>query len=210
MSFADELSSFQAYAKAMPNNCVFLVDTYNSLDGVDNAIKAGLWLEKNGSVLQGIRLDSGDLAFLSKEARKRLDSAGFTSCQIIASNDLDENSIQSLKDQGACIDIWGIGTKLVTAYDHPSLGAVYKLCAVRSPNQAWQYKVKLSDQAEKISTPGMQQVRRFFSKSEDGVRFIADMIFDELNHDVSRWRSLIAMMIDIELRFHLKLLLWIC
>ena len=123
----------------------------------------------------GIRLDSGDLACLSIEARKILDEAGFPNAAIVASNDLDENIIASLKDQGATIAFWGVGTRLVTAYDEPALGGVYKLSAIRDPGGAWQYKVKLSEQAVKISNPGILQVRRYY---EDG-QAIGDMIFDE-------------------------------
>jgi nicotinate phosphoribosyltransferase len=179
MSYDDELESFRAYARAMPNNSIFLVDTYDSLDGVRNAIEAGKWLKSHGHKLQGIRLDSGDFAYLSIEARKMLDRAGFPDALIFASNDLDEHIIQSLNDQGAKVDVWAVGTKLVTAYDQPSLGGVYKLTAVRQPGEKWQYKVKLSEQAVKISNPGIQQIRRFYTESADGDLFIGDMIFDE-------------------------------
>src|SRR3989475_12372621 len=112
-------------ADALPNNCVFLVDTYNSLEGVRRAIQIGQKLRQRGHELAGIRLDSGDLAFLSIEARKLLDQAGFTKAVIVGSNDLDEHIIESLKLQGATINVWGVGTKLVTAYDQPALGGVY-------------------------------------------------------------------------------------
>ena len=179
MSFDDELESFKAYAQAMPNNSIFLVDTYDSLDGVRNAIEAGKWLKSTGHKLQGIRLDSGDFAYLSIEARKMLDQAGFSDALIFASNDLDEHIIQSLNDQGAKVDVWAVGTKLVTAYDQPSLGGVYKLTAVRHPGEKWQYKVKLSEQSVKISNPGLQQIRRYYTESEEGQLFIGDMIYDE-------------------------------
>lgn len=174
MSFEDELEAFMAYAQAMPNNCVFLVDTYDTIDGVANAIEAAKWLKKTGHQFLGIRLDSGDLAYLSIEARKMLDEAGFADAAIVASNDLDEHIINSLNVQNAKISVWGVGTKLVTAYDQPALGGVYKLSAVKNAGQPWTYKVKLSEQAVKISNPGIQQVRRF--KDEDG--YIADMIFN--------------------------------
>jgi nicotinate phosphoribosyltransferase len=174
MSFDDELEAFKAYAAAMPNNCVFLVDTYDTVDGVANAIEAAKWLKKTGHQFLGIRLDSGDLAYLSIEARKMLDEAGFKEAVIVASNDLDEHIINSLNAQHAQINVWGVGTKLVTAYDQPALGGVYKLSAVREPGQSWQYKVKLSEQAIKVSNPGIQQVRRFLA--EDG--HVADMIFN--------------------------------
>jgi nicotinate phosphoribosyltransferase len=177
MSFDDELESFLAFAKAMPGNAVFLVDTYNTLTGIDNAIKAGQWMRSNGHNMIGIRLDSGDLADLAREARKRLDAAGFNDAMIVASNDLDEHLIASLKAQGAPIGVWGVGTKLVTGFDDPALGGVYKMVAIRGDDgNAWQYKLKVSEQLAKITTPGMQQVRRFM----DGQRFMGDMIFDEL------------------------------
>jgi nicotinate phosphoribosyltransferase len=124
--------------------------------------------------MAGIRLDSGDLAYLSIEARKILDAAGFQDTNILASNDLDEHIIASLKNQGATINVWGVGTKLVTAYDQPALGGVYKLAAIRNNLGEWDYKLKLSEQTIKISTPGIQQVRRYYNEKE----FIADMIYD--------------------------------
>ena len=130
MCFDDELEAFRAYARAMPNNCVFLVDTYDTLDGVRHAIEVGQELRRQGHEMIGIRLDSGDLAWLSIEARRMLDEAGFPKATIVASNELDEQIIASLKDQGATIGVWGVGTRLVTAYDQPALGGVYKLAAI--------------------------------------------------------------------------------
>ena len=176
MSFDEELEAFKGYAAAMPNNCVFLVDTYNTLDGVRNAIKAGRALRERGHEMVGIRLDSGDLAYLSIEARKLLDDAGFEKATIVASNDLDESIIQDLKQQGATIAVWGVGTKLVTAHDQPALGGVYKLGATRNDDDTWSHRVKLSEQAIKTSIPGILQVRRY----EDEHGCIADMIYDEL------------------------------
>jgi nicotinate phosphoribosyltransferase len=144
LSFESEAQAFAAYAQAMPNNCVFLVDTFNSLDGVRQAVEAGRQLRRQGHELAGIRLDSGDLAFLSLEARKILDAAGFANTAILASNDLDEYLIASLKQQGAAVNTWGVGTKLATAYDQPALGGVYKLSALRRPDGVWEPKVKLS------------------------------------------------------------------
>jgi nicotinate phosphoribosyltransferase len=175
MSFDTEREAFEAYAAAMPNNCVFLVDTYDTLEGVRHAVEVGRRLRQRGHEMIGIRLDSGDLAYLSVEARKILDAAGFEKAVIIASNDLDEHVIASLKEQGSTIAAWGVGTHLVTGYDQPALGGVYKLAAVRSPGEAWQYKVKLSEQAIKVSNPGVQQVRRYHAGSE----FVADLIYDE-------------------------------
>lgn len=174
MAFDDELAAFHAYARAMPNNCVFLVDTYDTLAGVDHAIEVGRWLRAEGREMIGIRLDSGDLAYLSLEARRKLDAAGFPAATIVASNDLDEHIIESLKRQGAAIAVWGVGTKLITAYDEPALGGVYKLSAIRAPGEPWRRKVKLSEQAIKTSTPGILQVRRY----RDASGPVADLIHD--------------------------------
>lgn len=175
MSFDEEPESFAAYAEAMPNNCVFLVDTYDTLAGVRNAIEAGQRLRERGHEMVGIRLDSGDLAYLSIEARRLLDGAGFHDAAIVASNDLDEHIIRDLKRQGATIAVWGVGTKLATAYDQPALGGVYKLGAIQDEQGTWQPRIKLSDQAIKTSIPGTLQVRRF----EDGNGLIGDLIYDE-------------------------------
>ena len=175
MSFDSEKVSFEAYAEHMPNNVILLVDTYDTLNGVRNAIEVGKMLEKKGHRLLGIRLDSGDLAYLSIESRKLLDENGFQDASIVASNDLDEYIIKSLKEQGAQIDTWGVGTKLVTAYDQPALGGVYKLAAIKGADGRWNYKLKLSEQSVKISTPGILQVRRFI---KNGV-FAADMIYNQ-------------------------------
>jgi nicotinate phosphoribosyltransferase len=175
MAFADEQHAFDVYAQALPNNVTLLVDTYDTLQGVRHAIETGRKLEQQRHTLAGIRLDSGDLAYLSIEARKLLDEAGFQDTAIVASNDLDETIIGSLKQQGAAITVWGVGTKLVTAFDQPALGGVYKLAALKEPETGrWSYKMKLSEQAIKISTPGIQQVRRF--RDERG--FLADMIYN--------------------------------
>ena len=174
MSFDGELEAFAAYAAAMPNNCVFLVDTYDTLEGVRNAVLVGLKLRERGHEMIGIRLDSGDLAYLSIEARKILDEAGFPDAAILASNDLDEHLIESLKRQGAKITVWGVGTRLATAYDQPALGGVYKLTAVRRPGEPWQRKVKLSEQTAKVTTPGIHQVRRF----RQGDEYVGDAIWD--------------------------------
>ena len=177
MSFDTENESFEAYAAAMPNNCVFLVDTYNTLEGVRRAVEVGKKLRAKGHEMIGIRLDSGDLAYLSIEARRILNEGGFPNAKILASNDLDENVIVSLKEQGATIDTWGVGTKLATAYDQPALGGIYKLSALREhPGANWKYKVKLSEQAIKVSTPGVLQVRRFID-TQNG-EAVGDMIYD--------------------------------
>ena len=196
MSFDDEMAAFESYADAMPNNCVFLVDTFDTLDGVKKAIEVGKRLRQRGNEMVGVRLDSGDLAFLSIEARKLLDAAGFPDALLIASNDLDEYLIESLRHQGAKIAVWGVGTKLATAFDQPALGGVYKLGALKDDSGIWVPKVKLSEQLIKVSTPGVLQVRRYFD--EEVAR--ADMVYNELSslpdtcvivdpHDPSRRRE---------------------
>ena len=183
MCFDGEPEAFRAYAEAMPNNCVFLVDTYDTIEGVRHAVEVGRWLRERGKKLLGIRLDSGDLAYLSQRAREILDAAGFTEAQIVASNDLDEYTIKSLREQGAAIAVWGVGTKLVTCFDQPALGGVYKLSAIRAPGEEWKYRVKLSEQFIKISTPGLLQVRRF----THGTEAIGDAIYDEASAPDDGW-----------------------
>lgn len=175
MSFDSELESFQAYAAAMPNNCVFLVDTYDTVEGVQKAAEVGKWLRAQGHELAGVRLDSGDLADLSIKARKILDDAGFPNAKVVASNDLNDTTILELKAQGAQINIWGVGTKLATSYDQPALGGVYKLGAIRDIDGNWDFKVKLSEQLIKVSNPGLLQVRRY---SQRGVP-VADMLYNQ-------------------------------
>lgn len=175
MSFETELEAFQAYADAFPDQCIFLVDTYDTLNGVKNAIKVAEILRSKGKEMLGIRIDSGDLAYFSTKARQLLDEAGFPNAKIVASNDLDEHIITSLKTQDADINIWGVGTKLVTAYDQPALGAVYKLSAVKLSDGTWEPKVKVSQQSLKINIPGLHNVKRYFSKGQA----VADMIFLE-------------------------------
>ena len=175
MSFDSELESFETYARVMPNNCVLLVDTYDSIEGIQNAIKVGKAMQAEGKNLMGIRIDSGDLAYFSSQAREMLDAAGLHDVKVVASNDLDEHLINSLQDQDAKINVWGIGTKLVTAYDQPALGAVYKLAAIKEQGGSWKPKIKLSEQAIKINVPGNQQVRRF---TKNG-KLVADMIYEE-------------------------------
>jgi nicotinate phosphoribosyltransferase len=178
MAFDSELEAFQAYAEALPNNVTLLVDTYDTLEGVRNAVRVGEWLRERGQRLLGIRIDSGDLAWLSRKARELLDGAGLTDTRIIASNELDEHLITSLKDQGAAIDTWGVGTKLVTSWDQPALGGVYKLSAIRPPGEPWSPRIKVSEQTAKVTTPGVLGVRRFVRA--DG-SWAGDMIHDTLN-----------------------------
>ena len=177
MAFGSEKEAFEKYAEAFPDDSVFLVDTYDTLDGVRHAIEVALEMRKNGHELGGIRLDSGDLAYLSKEARKLLDAAGLPGVRIVASNDLEESLIVSLKQQGARIDTWGVGTQLVTAYNQPALGGVYKLAALRTEDgQGWDFTIKMSEQQAKTSIPGILQVRRYLA--ETGGQPRADMIYN--------------------------------
>jgi nicotinate phosphoribosyltransferase len=176
MSFDDEREAFAAYAAAMPNNATFLVDTYDTHRGVEQAIEAGRALRARGHRLAGVRLDSGDLAALSIDARRMLDAAGFPEARVVASGDLDERLIESLRHQGARIDVWAVGTRLVTGGEQAALGGVYKLAAIRRrPEDPWSWRVKLSENPVKISTPGLLQVRRF---EQDGVA-VGDALYNE-------------------------------
>lgn len=177
MAFDSEIESFEAYARAMPNNTVLLVDTFDTLEGVRNAVKIALSLREQGQELVGIRLDSGDLAYLSIEARRILDEAGLPDVKIVATNDLDEEIITSLKQQDAKINVWGVGTRLATAWEQPALGGVYKLAALRDEHGEWRHTIKLSEQTAKVSIPGALQVRRFH---QNGL-IRGDMIWDELD-----------------------------
>jgi nicotinate phosphoribosyltransferase len=186
MIYDDEEESFKAFAKSYPTNSIFLVDTYSTIEGVKKAIRVGQWLRSQGKEMVGIRLDSGDLAYLSIISRKMLDDAGFPEAKIVASNELDENIIRELKQQGAKITIWGVGTNLVTAKDQPALDGVYKLSAVRDPGQPWEFKLKLSEQMGKITNPGILQVRRYQNEQEN----VADVIYD-VGSDVSKGCTII-------------------
>ena len=186
MSFPDELTAFRAYARLYPTACILLVDTYDTLkSGVPNAIKVFQEMKEAGIPLTfyGIRLDSGDLAYLSKKAKKMLDAAGFSDAVISASNDLDENLISSLKLQGAAINSWGVGTNLITSKDCPSFGGVYKLAAILDKETGkFIPKIKLSENAEKITNPGNKTVYRIYSKSTGKIKAdlicMADEVFD--------------------------------
>lgn len=175
MAFSSELEAFRAYAAAFPKNCVLLVDTYNVEQGIDNAITVGLEMRERGEKLSGIRIDSGDLAWLAKMARKKLDAAGLTDCGIVLSNDLDEYTIQSILDEGAQVTAWGVGTKLACAFDQPTLGGVYKLSATREPGAPWVDHLKITESAKKLTFPGILDVRRYYH--DDG-RIAGDMVFD--------------------------------
>jgi nicotinate phosphoribosyltransferase len=180
MFFEDEREAFEKYAQALPNNCVFLVDTYNSLEGVRHAIDVAKQLQKDRHEMIGIRLDSGDRVALSIQARQMLDEAGFPRAKIVCSGDLDEFAIAEMKRHGARIDIWGVGTKLATGCPDAALSGIYKLGAVRSPGQEWRYRIKLSDESSKLSCPGLLQVRRYSDGKE---KFIADAIY-EIDHGI--------------------------
>lgn len=173
MSFPSELDAFRAYARVFPDNCMLLVDTYDTLrNGLPNAIRVFDELRAEGHEPVGIRLDSGDLAYLSKQARAMLDEAGYPNAKICASSDLDEFVIRDLKMQGACITLWGVGTRLITSEDSPALGGVYKMAA-EVVNGKLMPKIKVSDNPAKVTNPGYKTVFRLYDK--DGMA-IADLI----------------------------------
>jgi len=178
MAFETEVEAFEAYAEALPNNATFLVDTYDTVEGVKHAIEVGRQLRERGQRLLGVRIDSGDLAWLSKRVRELLDAGGFPDAKVVASNELDEHLIVSLNDQGAAIDVWGVGTKLATAWDQPALGGVYKLSAIRRPGGEWVPRLKVSEQTAKVTTPGVLGVRRY--RGDEG-EWAGDMIYDTMN-----------------------------
>jgi nicotinate phosphoribosyltransferase len=177
MAHTSELAAFRAFVREFPHNSTLLVDTYNVISGVQNAITVAKEMEQRGQRLAAIRIDSGDLAWLSIRARELLDEAGLGYVRIVASNDLDEYTIQSLHEQGARIDAWGVGTRLVTAWDQPALSGVYKLCATREAgSERWTPQIKVSEQSSKSTLPGLLAVRRYFD--DDGI-CVGDMIYDE-------------------------------
>ena len=176
MSFSDELTAFREYARIFPKNCVLLVDTYDVEQGIRNAITVGLEMRERGERLAGIRIDSGDLSWLSKTARQMLDAAGLEDCGIVLSNDLDEFTIDSILGEGADVMSFGVGTKLASAYDQPTLGGVYKLAAVRPDKDApWTSRLKISESVAKLTTPGVLDVRRYYL--DNGI-IAGDMVFD--------------------------------
>ena len=186
MSFPDEYTAFKTYAKMYPNSCTLLVDTYDVLkSGVPNAIRVFEEMREEGIQLThyGIRIDSGDLAYLSKEAYKMLAAAGFDDATISASSDLDEYLIDSLKTQDAKINSWGVGTNLITSKDNPAFGGVYKLAAVKDDgSSSFTPKIKLSENTEKVTNPGNKTVYRIYSKSTGKIKAdlicLADEVFD--------------------------------
>lgn len=181
-SFEDELTAFRTYAKYYPDNCILLVDTYDTLkSGVPNAITIAREMEQNGNQLKGIRLDSGDLAYFAKKSRKMLDDAGLTYVSIAVSNQLDEHLIKSLQDQKAPIDVFGVGTRLITAFDNPALDGVYKLSEVnKTPT------LKVSENVEKITLPGVKNITRYFDGEGcfycDGISLEDQASFDTIQH----------------------------
>ena len=198
MNFPSEYEAFKAYAEVYPNAVILLVDTYDTLNsGIPNAIKVFDEMVKDGKRPVGIRIDSGDLAYLTKRARKMLDEAGYDYVKICASGDLDERLVQSLKQQGAKIDTWGIGTKLITSADMPSLGGVYKLAGVVEDGKIIP-KIKVSDNSVKITNPGFKTFYRIYDKTtgkaEADLIALRDEVFDfsqpiTLYHPIERWKK---------------------
>ena len=187
MNFKDEYTAFKEYAKVYPDNALFLVDTFDTLkSGVPNAIKVFKELKAEGHEPVGIRLDSGDLAYLSKKAKKMMADAGFPNAKICASGDLDEYSINSLKQQGAEIQIWGVGTKLITSADMPALGGVYKLSAIINKDGSVTNKIKVSDNTAKVTNPGFKNIYRVYDNKTGKAE--ADFIFlrEEGEYDTSK------------------------
>lgn len=177
--FESELEAFRAYARTFPDQCLLLVDTYNVLkSGVPNAIKVGLELEAQGHRFLGIRIDSGDLSYLSREARAMLDAAGLHHATIVGSNDLDEHTIWAIRAQGAPIDAWGVGTHLITSKDTPALGGVYKLAA-EGKDGLFEPRLKVSENTTKITNPGIKKIVRFYDR---GGKAMADLIALEDEH----------------------------
>ncbi len=198
MFYQDELTAFRRFADIYPNNCILLADTYDVLDsGVPHAIQVFNEMKEKGvkSKFYGIRLDSGDLAYLSRQARKMLDEAGFTDAKIVVSNSLDEYTIHSILQQGGCIDSFGVGERMITARSEPVFGAVYKLCAVEE-NGVMKPRIKISENVEKVTNPGLKKVWRLYN---DEGHLIADLIakpeekpeeIDRLIDPIKPWKKL--------------------
>jgi len=174
-SFDSEIEAFEGFRQVFPDNCVLLVDTYDTIEGVRQAIEVARRMRQSGKSLSGIRIDSGDLAYYSKAARRMLDEAGFPDVKILASSDLDEWIIQSLRDQGARIDIWCVGTRLITSYQTPALGVVYKLMAASRGDGKLIPKIKISQNPKKITNPGVKKIIRFYNGND---RMIGDLLAD--------------------------------
>ena len=185
MSFPDEYTAFKTYAELYPNACILLIDTYDTLkSGLPNAIRVFREMKESGREFRnfGIRMDSGDLAYLSKKVRRALNEAGFPEAIISASNDLDEYLIESLKIQGATITSWGVGTSLITSRDWPAFGGVYKLAAIQAEDGSFIPKIKLSENTEKVTNPGNKEIYRIYDKETGKIRAdlicLADETFD--------------------------------
>jgi|SRR5579872_4816275 len=174
LAYKEEEEAFRAFAEAMPHNCIFLIDTYDSIQGAKKAVKVAQEMRAKGIAFQGVRLDSGDLAHLSIAIRQILDEGGFPKAKIMASNELDEYIISDLKHQGSKVNLWGVGTHLVTGKEQPALDGIYKLSAIQDSQGKWEYKLKISETSAKTTDPGILQVRRFY----DGKKYCADMIYD--------------------------------
>jgi nicotinate phosphoribosyltransferase len=172
-SFESEEESFEGFARVFPDNCVLLVDTYDTMEGIRKAIQVAHHMAESGKRLVGIRIDSGDLAYYSKAARRMLNEAGLSEVKILASSDLDEWIIESLRDQGAQIDIWCVGTRLITSYQTPALGVVYKLMAADSEGMKLVPKIKISQNPSKVTNPGVKKIVRFYN---GGGRMIGDLL----------------------------------
>lgn len=172
-SFDQEQDSFEGFAQVFPNNCILLVDTYDTIQGIRKAINVAVKLRSEGKRLQGIRIDSGDLAYYSKVAREMLNESGFQEVKILASSDLDEWIIESLREQGAKIDIWCVGTKLITSYHTPALGVVYKLMAADCSEGKLTPKIKISHNPAKVTNPGVKKIFRFINSHG---RMIGDLL----------------------------------
>jgi nicotinate phosphoribosyltransferase len=172
-SFDNEYQAFDGFARMFPDNCVLLVDTYDTLEGVRQAVKVAREMRERGQELRGIRIDSGDLAYYSKAARHMLDEAGFQNVIILASSDLDEWLIESVRDQGARIDVWCVGTRLITSYQTPALGVVYKLMAADRGDGIMEPKIKISQNPRKVTNPGIKKIVRFYNGND---RMVGDLL----------------------------------
>lgn len=181
MAHETEEEAFENFARTTPGNCAFLIDTYNSMNGAKKAIEVAKKIKKQGIHLIALRIDSGDLADLSIKIRKLLDEADMHSVKIMATNELDEFIIRDLKQQGAKINLWGVGTNLVTGKDQPALDGVYKLAALHNSQGKWERTLKISESLGKVTDPGILQVSRF----EQNGRYLFDVVFDELSTDAT-------------------------
>ncbi len=175
MAFGSESESFDTLAQMLPDDCILLVDTYDTLAGVERAARIGEVMKTRGVRLSGIRLDSGDIAELSCKAREILDRHGLIDCRVVASNELDEYQIASLRQRGAMVDYWGVGTRLVSGYDEGALSGVYKMSAIRTVGNDWNYKLKITGSPEKATCGGLPLVRRYLLNN----LYWGDMVFDE-------------------------------